>query len=226
MLHEQHIEDMIAKFVKDNDVVSIGTSKQGETFLKKLALALEHEHIPINHIEFIPTSNHLAIIAGQLKIPVTSLNEKEIDVAIEFVDAIDEHFNFIKRNSYSLVRDKMIAQSAAVLVTVAEEKNFVSRLKGRIPFEITPFGWKRTLNQLEMFGKARLREENGKPLKTETGNYLIDVDCDEIYSIDDLDYQAKNIPGVLETGIFIGYADKIVLHNNKIVVKSRTEFKQ
>ena len=120
----------------------------------------------------------------------------------------------------------MIAQSAAVLVTVAEEKNFVSRLKGRIPFEITPFGWKRTLSQLEMFGKAKLREENGKPLKTETGNYLIDVDCDEIYSIDDLDYQAKNIPGVLETGIFIGYADKIVLHNNKIVVKSRTEFKQ
>ena len=41
-------------------------------------------------------------------------------------------------------------------------------------------------------------------------------------SLDDLEYQTKEIPGVLETGLFIGYADRIVLMDGKkITVKSR-----
>ncbi|MFH1255665.1 MAG: ribose 5-phosphate isomerase A [Candidatus Diapherotrites archaeon] len=225
-LQEKHIEDFVAKFVKDGDVVSIGTSNAGEAFLKKLALALEDEKVPINHIKFVPTSLKMASIASSLKMPMTSLDEFEIDIGIEFVDQVDESFNYIKRDSCSLVRDKMIAQSAAVLVVITEEKNLVKKLRGRIPFEVAPFGWKRTLIQLEAFGKAKLREEGGKPVKTESNNYLIDVDIDEIYDLDELEMKSKEIPGVLETGLFIGYADRIVLHGKNITVKSRMEFKQ
>lgn len=218
MISESVIERFVLKYIKDDDVVSVGTSKYGEVFLKKLALALELEHIPINFIKFVPTSNRLAVIARQLGLPIVSINEHEIDFALEFVDQIDHGFNFVKRDSFSFLRDKMIAQSSETLMVIAQEKNFVKKIRGKIPFEIAFFGWKRTVNQLSVFGHARLRENNGKKFKTETGHYVVDVDCDKIFSIEDLEFKAKEIPGVLETGLFLGYADKVVLHNHRVRV--------
>ena len=120
----------------------------------------------------------------------------------------------------------MIAQSAGTLIVVADESALVEKLRGTIPFEIATFGWKRTLNQLDVWGKARRREMNGIPFKTETGNYVIDVDVDGIFSYDDLEFETRNIPGVLETGLFLGYADKVVLRGAQLRLLSRTEFKQ
>ena len=222
-MNEPTIEGLIARYVKDGDVVSIGTSELGEKFVKKLALALEDEKIPINDIEFIPTSMRMATVASSLGIQIADINDKEIDVAIEFADAADENFNFIKRHSSSLVRDKMISQSAAILVSICNEKNMMKRLRGTIPFEVSTFGWKRTLNQLDAYGAARRREKGGVPFHTETGNYMIDVDFDSIFSYEELEVQSKNIPGVLETGLFVGLADKIVLYGKGIRLLSRTE---
>ena len=115
----------------------------------------------------------------------------------------------------------MIAQSAETLIIVAEKKNFVSKLFGVVPFEVSPFWWKRTKIQLESFGAAKERKQESIT-KTESGNYIIDVLTDSIPSPEEFEYQAKEIPGVLETGLFMGYADRILLYNKgKIEVKSR-----
>ena len=221
MLKDEHIEQLVVKYIKSGDTVSIGTSGLGEAFLKKLAVALAAKHVDLENVEFVPTSNRLAVVASQLHLPLVSLNDSEIDVAIEFADSIDFDFNFIKRDSFSLVRDKMIAQSAGLLVVVADPKNYSKKLSGPIPFEVTTFGWKRTLNQLSVFGKASLVEANGSPKKTETGNFIVSVFCDPMYSFEEIEMQSKQIPGVLETGLFLGYADKILLHNKHIKMVSR-----
>lgn len=222
MLHERHIEDLVAKYVRNGDVIAIGTSKTGEVFLKKLAFAIEERGIGVS---VIPTSMKHAAIASSLGLKIASINDSEIDLAVEFVDMVDEDYNYIKRDSSSLVRDKMIAQSAATLIAVARKEDFVKRLKGKMAFEVATFGWGRTLLQLDSLGKAKLRESAGKPYKTESNNYLIDVEIGLGYELEDLEFKAKEIPGVLETGLFLGYADKILLHNHDIEVKSRTEFK-
>lgn len=220
-MKEQHIEDLIAKYIKDGYVVSIGSNPAGEKFLKVLALAIQQEHIPINKIEFVPTSVNNAMIASSIGIPIADINEKEIDVAIDFVDQVDSNYNFIKRNSHSFIRDKMIAQSAGTLIVIAGEHSMVERLKGTVPFEVATFGWKRTLNQLDGYGKAKRREYNAIPFKTETGNYVIDVHVDKLLNYEEIEYESKNIPGVIETGLFIGYADKVLLHGKTIAMLSR-----
>jgi len=221
-LKDEHIGQFIAKYIKDGDVVSIGTSDLGEKFVKKLALALEEKG---EKVKIVPTSAKVAGLAAAMGIETTTLNKEEIDIAIEFVDMVDDDFNFIKRDSHSLVRDKMIGQSAEVMVAVAEEENFVKKLGGSIPFEIAPFGHMRTVMQLGKLGKAMLRMDGKKEAMTESGNYLADVDVDSVYSLEDLEYQAKEIPGVLETGLFIGYADRVILHGgDKIRVKSRMNY--
>ena len=218
MLNSDIIEELVKKYINDRQTVAFGTADLAETFLKKLALRIEHENLQIS---VIPTSVKIAALMHEFALQSASINDANPDVAFEFVEQVDEHYNYIKRSTNSLVRDKMIAQFANVLVVIARKEDFVKKLHGEIPFEVCPFGWKRTLLQLQTLGRAKLRKVKELPFKTESGNYLIDVEVDEIYSHEDLDYQGRKIPGVLETGLFIGYADRILLHNHAIEVKSR-----
>lgn len=225
MLSEETIEALVERYIKPNSILSFGTSKDAETFLKKIAINLQDSKHHLENVKVVPTSSHIAAILSSVHLPIADINEREIDVAFEFVDLADKHFNYIKRDSLSLVRDKMIAQSAAEMIAIVEESGFGNRLFGKVPFEVAVFGWKRSLIQLEALGRAKLRKNGKNPFKTETNHYIVDVDIDKIYSLDELEFQAKNIPGVLETGLFIGYADRIIVHKKKgIEVKSRLDY--
>jgi len=211
-LDEKLVELLIDKYVKDNDVVAFGSSRHAERFVKKLALKAENEDL---EIKIVPTSARITEIAHSLGLNIVSINDAEIDISIEFAEIIDYDFNFVKRDTLSLVRDKMIAQSAANLIAIVSKENFVKNLYGIVPFEITQFGWKKTLAQLEQFGTSALRMQDNKPFITESGNYLANVDIRVKFLPEDIDYAGKNIPGVLETGLFIGYADKALLYSAK-----------
>ena len=66
----------------------------------------------------------------------------------------------------------------------------------------------------------KIRKKGKEFVRTVGGHYLVDLDIHKRFSFDDLDYNIRRIPGVLETGFFIGLADKInVVHNSKIIVK-------
>lgn len=219
-MNEPAIEGLIAKYIQNDSVVAIGTGQLAEKFLKTLVLKLAERE---QTIHFVPTSVRLAGLASELGLPIGSIDEHEIDVAIEFPDEADAQYNFLKTDSESLVRDKMIAQSATDLIIILEKKQFVERLSGWMAVELTSFGWKRTLLQLEKFGPTRLKQANEKPFLTESGNYLALTKIDEAYALEDLEFQSKEIPGVLETGLFVGYADRIVLHSPGLEVKSRIQ---
>ena len=52
----------------------------------------------------------------------------------------------------------------------------------------------------------------------------MDVEIDASLSLEDIDMQARLIPGVLETGLFIGMADRLILvGDTDIKVKSRLD---
>lgn len=222
-MNEDVIAGLIAKHIKNYQVVALGTGEFEEHFLKKLALHVEQNN---HHIKFVPTSMKLAAMAAQLHLPITSINDHEIDVAVEMISLVDKNYNYIDNYTFSLVREKMIAQSAAELIVIAKKQDFVEKLHGPIAFEISPFGWKRTIVQLEQMGPASLRKNNGNAFKTESGNFLADVKVDEIVSMEDVNYQAKEIPGVVETGLFIGLADRILLYDEKGGIESKSRMPQ
>jgi ribose 5-phosphate isomerase A len=225
MLSEEIIDALVEKYIRPDSILAFGTSREAEVFLKKVALKLHDPEHHLENVSVVPTSSRIAAILSSMHIPIADINEREIDIAVEFVDIVDRGFNYIKRNSHSLVRDKMIAQSAAEMIAIVEENGFAERLSGVIPFEVAIFGWRRTLMQLEAMGKASLRKKGKSPFRTETNHYLVDVEVDEIYSLEELEFHSKNIPGVLETGLFIGYADRILVHGKKgLRVKSIMDY--
>jgi ribose 5-phosphate isomerase A len=61
----------------------------------------------------------------------------------------------------------------------------------------------------EIGGKSALRTGTGKvgPVVTDNGNFLLDVSMEKINDPEELDTKLRSIPGVVETGLFIGLAD-------------------
>jgi len=218
MLNDERVEALLEKYIKANTVVSLGTGPTNDSFLKKLALYSLNNNLKLR---VVPTSHTMALLCSQLKMPTASLEDIEVDLAFDFVDQVDEDFNYISNETTSLIRDKMIAQDAAEMVVVCEEKNFVPRLDAPMCVEISTFSPKKTIAQLMNLGDPVLRLLKGKPVLSETGHYFVDLKFDEIYELEDIDYQAKKIPGVLETSLFLGYADRVILHGSTLTVKSR-----
>jgi ribose 5-phosphate isomerase A len=209
---------LVNNFLKKNKVIALGTSSASEKILKQLALNAELEG---RKIKLVPSSFELASIASSLGIEIVKPSNG-IEIAIEFASIADNNFNFIKNDTHSLIRDKIIARIANELIIVVERKNLVERLQGIIPFEISKFAADLTVAELECFGKAKLRKTNGKPFLTESGHYIADVEINKIHSIQEIDLQARMIPGVLESGLFFGYADKMILiEGKKIEVKEK-----
>ena len=180
--------------------------------MKTLALHLNNNEL---QIFLVPTSHKIAEFAHKYNVPLADLEEKEIDLAIEFSESVDRDFNFVKRDTSSLIRDKIIALSAAELIVVTHLEELKERLDRLVPVEVCEFGLRKTLLHLEQFGKARLRYRKGRVVKTESGNCLADILIDKIHDLVDMDTELKKIPGVVETGLFFGFADKVVLKKKK-----------
>ncbi|MEK6820962.1 MAG: ribose-5-phosphate isomerase A, partial [archaeon] len=134
MLSEETVDAFITKYVKNGHVLAIGTNPLGELLLKKIGVYCEKNEWDIM---LIPTSISQIQTANEFHLPLTTLNDREVDVAIEFVDQADHDYNLLKRQSYSLIRDKMIAQSAAEVIAILPESQFVKTMSGMLPFEIS-----------------------------------------------------------------------------------------
>lgn len=218
MLLDEHVEGLLYKYIKPESIVSLGTGESNELFLKKLGLYSMDNNLKI---KVVPTSNKIGLLCGEMNLKTVSLEDVEIDVSFDFVDQVDEDFNYISNETTSLIRDKMIAEDSAELIAVCPEEKFVPQLKFDFRVEVSNFAFKKTLLKLMNLGEATPSKEKGQLMLSETGHHFVDIKADDVYSVDDLDYQAKKIPGVLETSLFIGYADRVLLHGNNIIMKSR-----
>jgi ribose 5-phosphate isomerase A len=78
---------------------------------------------------------------------------------------------------------------------------------------VIPFGWGCTARQIESLTKSRvvLRERDGAPFKTETGNLIVDVQVARIDQPLELEIALNHIPGVIETGLFVGRTDILIV---------------
>ncbi len=223
MITTDRIEALLEKYIKQDSVVSFGTGPTNDSFLKKLALYSLNSSV---RIKVVPTSHSMSILCSQLRIPLISLDEASVDLAFDFVDQVDEDFNYISNETTSLIRDKMIALDAEEMIVICDEKNFVPRLNWPISAEVSSFAINKTITQLMNLGEVNLRKLKDKPALSETGHYFVDIKPDEVYDLEDLEYQVKKIPGVLETSLFMGYADRVILHGTQLIVKSRMNTSQ
>ena len=200
------------EFVRDGMVVGLGTGSTA----KHMVIALGEQVRAGMKLRGVPTSAETAALARQSGIPlIDTENRWEIDVAIDGADQVDPHFNLIKGGGGALLQEKIVAASAKQFIVMVDHTKQVPVLGGSfpLPIEVIPFGWGSTAREIETLTESRvvLRERNGTPFKTEAGHLILDVRIDRIDRPGELEAALNLIPGVVETGLFVGRTNILIV---------------
>jgi ribose 5-phosphate isomerase A len=196
-------------FVGAGDVVGLGSGRAAEAFVRGLAVRVRDGL----RVRGVPTSEQTAGLAHELGIELVSL-EGELDLTIDGADEVDGRLNLIKGYGGALVRERIVAAASRRQVILVTSDKLVETLgsHGRLPVEVMPFSLplcRRRLDDLELKPALRMHEE--RPFVTDNFNVILDCAVSPIEDPPALERAIRAIPGVIDTGLFLGTADTVLV---------------
>ena len=197
--------DAIERYVKDNQIIGLGSGSTAAVLVRELA-RLKNK----NTLKFIVTSLQIKTEAENSGLEIVDENHiPEIDIVFDGADQIDSEYNMIKGGGGALLKEKILISAAKQVVIVADSKKFVEKFNRPVPLEVHPFARSVVSKKLrEISSQVQLRIlEKGYPFITENGNIIFDATFASIIDVPKKEIELKNIPGVLEVGLFTRRAD-------------------
>jgi|SRR6267143_1580811 len=207
------------RFVKDGQVVGLGTGSTAEHFIRLLGELVKNGL----RIQGIPTSDRSRDLALSLGIPLTTLDKcQEIDVTVDGADEVDPQFRLIKGGGGAMLREKVVASASRQMVVVADASKQVPVL-GKFPLAVEVIQFARALVAKKIAGlgaEVRLRMgDDGKPYVTDENHHILDCHFGKIPDADGLARKLNDMPGLVEHGLFIGMASTVLLARGSEVVE-------
>jgi ribose 5-phosphate isomerase A len=203
-----------ADLVQTDTRVGLGTGSTVYFTLVRLGERIREEGLSIRGV---PTSIDTETKARELGIPLATLDEVEgLDLTIDGADEIDPAFHMIKGGGGALLREKVVAYATTRQVIVVGRNKLVERLGTTfdLPVEVVPFARpmvERAIAKLGATPKLRAAADGGEYL-TDNGNQILDCHYpDGIADPAGMETRLDTIPGVVETGLFIGLAHVCVV---------------
>ncbi len=204
-------------YVKPGMKLGLGTGSTAAHFVDLLAEKVRGGL----KIVGVPTSEATRAQAEKLGVPLTTLEqEPRLDLTIDGADEFDPDLNLIKGGGGALLREKIVAAASTEMIVVADESKRVERL-GRfpLPIEVVDFGLKATTLALEAAikgakcsGPLKLRHKtDGHVFVTDQGHLILDAGLGAIPDARILARALAEVPGVVEHGLFIGLARRVIL---------------
>ena len=200
-----------AAHVRSGSVIGLGSGSTASHLIRIIGSLMEAGEL--SDVQAVPTSYQASAEAAQAGIPLTTLDEHpELDLAIDGADQIDGGLEAIKGGGGALLREKIVASASSEYIIIADERKLTRSLGDGcpIPLEVLPFSLGAVLRKVEALGSAAaVRSGKGKlgPVVTDNGNFVVDADFGALSDPRRIDAELRAIPGVLETGLFLGYAD-------------------
>ena len=202
----------IAMRVKDGEVIGIGSGSTSFLATKEIAKRVRKEKL---NIVGIPTSYEISLLCNELDIKTASILDMKPDWCYDGADEVNDKKWLIKGRGGAMFREKLNIASSKVTYILVDKSKFVDSIcdKFPIPVEVTPNAINYVRQVLFEMGAESviLRLAKGKdgPIITESGNIILDV---VFRNVDEtLEKRLKNIVGVIETGLFIGY--NVIIEN-------------
>ena len=197
-------QDFFRKYISKGITIGLGSGSTVEKIVRNFAM-LEYK----DTLEFVVTSLQIRVVSESLGLKIVDQKYGNVDVVIDGADQIDSEFNMIKGGGGALLNEKILIASSRKFVIVAQSNKFVDKFTMAVPIEVTPFGRilvKRELEKIGALPKIRMLEK-GYPFITENGNIIYDTLLPSYDGIVEAERDLKNIPGVVEVGLFTNHAD-------------------
>jgi len=197
--------------VQSGMVIGLGTGSTMAYFIRELG---ERVRLGLS-VSSVATSVQSANLATSEGIPVHTFREhKVIDLTVDGADEVSPELDLIKGLGGALVREKIVAKASRRLVIIVDEGKLVERLGSRapVPVEVLPFARDLVAGTLaDMGGNPRVRLAGGEVFVSDNGNHILDWHVDPIQEPGKLEHRLKSITGVVDSGIFAGITDRVIV---------------
>lgn len=218
---KQKLGIFAADFIKQNMLVGLGTGTTVYYLLKELGKRRKQG------LDFtaVCTSRQTQHILMEEGISYVSLDDVErLQLAIDGADEVDVNGDLIKGGGGALLQEKIVEAASDELIIIVDEKKEVDTLGAfPLPVEVITFGWKQVQQKIEnaYHIETKLREKEGRPFTTDHHHYILDCYFDSIPDPGQLNTKLHLVPGVVETGLFVGMATKIITGHADGGIKAR-----
>ena len=202
------------QFVESGMVVGLGAGSTAAAAMRRIGELLRDG--TLENILGVPCSRRVEQEARGIGIPLTTLEEHPIlDLTIDGADEVDANLDLIKGGGGALLREKIVAQASQREIIVVDQSKLSPALgtNWAVPVEVIPFGWRSQLSFFQSLGaRADLRTNSeGKALKTDQGNVILDCDFGPISDPTRLAAELSWRAGVVEHGLFLGLATDVIV---------------
>lgn len=208
------------QFVQHGQLVGLGTGSTAYFAIQGLGEKVR-EGLQITAVGSSAETERLAREAG---IPLVGFEDiEQLDMYIDGADEVDDDLCLIKGGGGALLREKLLAHSSRRFIVIVDESKMVGTL-GRfpLPVEIVPFAWPLTRRHIEKLGcTAQLRQKDNSTYITDNGNFILDCAFEKIKEPAALEQSLHRLPGVVECGLFVGMAERVVIAGTDGSIRER-----
>ena len=202
----------IAENVRDGQVIGVGSGSTSYIAIHAIAERVRKEGL---NVTAVCTSQEVTLACVALDLSVASLLQRRPDWAFDGADEVDPDRNLIKGRGGAMFMEKIVMHASPRNFILVDQSKLVTRLGGKfpIPVEVLPMAMRVVERELAAIGAVemalRLAVKKDGPVITEQGNFILDVRFEEIHKA--LERDIKSIPGVIESGLFMGRDVEIVV---------------
>ncbi len=196
--------------VQDGMRLGLGSGRAATAFVRALGARVRAGL----RVRGVPTSEASGRLARELGVPLAGLDEGVLDLTVDGADEVDPRLDLIKGYGGALVRERIVAAASRQVVILAGREKLVPVLgsRGRLPVEVLPFAAPLTIRELADLGcRPVLRLDGGRPFVTDNGNWIVDCGVRAIEAPAAFARDLRDLPGVIDTGLFIGVADVVLI---------------
>ncbi|NGX64116.1 MAG: Ribose-5-phosphate isomerase A [Candidatus Anoxychlamydiales bacterium] len=218
-LVKQKLGEVAASRIKSGDIIALGPRTTALYFIK--ALAERCKKNDLFGIEVIASSDASYTLAKELidmdvvKYSGFVSTTKMFDVYVDGADEVDHNFCMIKGGSFHKERDlALMAKQVIIMINIQKYGKYLGR-QDSFPIEVTQKGNDLVEKALREMGycEFEIREDlKGSNYETDKGNFILDIKLSEfIKDPQKLHDELNAIKGVVDTGIFVGLLDELIL---------------
>lgn len=203
--------ETVSRWIPDGAQIGIGSGTTAAYFIRALGRRVREEGLRVSGIATSMASEELArSVSIPLLQPASGL---QLDFTVDGADELTPELHLIKGGGGKLFREKVIAIASRFLLVVADSSKPVPVLGAMpLPVEVVPFAAPWVEDRIAALGGSPVRrDQQGTPYRTDQNNWILDCHFHSIPDPTELDHQLKRIPGILETGLFLGLAKLAVV---------------